>query len=231
MTRIVFLSSGGGGNFHFVRECIAEGLLPGASLLSVVSDRNGPVMRWCEANGHSSQIVDFTLERQDETLLPVLSNLAPDIVVTNIARLVAPAIVRRFDGRMINLHYSLLPAYAGTIGLFAPKVALAEGQRFCGATVHLVSEEVDAGRQIGQVAIPMRMAEGGIGELGEVVFRCGALLLVCAIAAMVNGRQDWSDHVLRIGARNVLFNAPEATLAHMANEEVRWMRVKSASHA
>ena len=228
MTRIAFLCSGGGGNFHFVRDCLSDSLIPGAYLLPVLSDRNGPVTQWCKTNGHPYQIVDFTLEKQSETLLPIISEFKPDIIVTNIARIISPEIVRTFEGKMINLHYSLLPAFAGTIGFSASKISLSKQHKFCGVTAHFVSEEVDAGRQIGQAAIPVRMSDIQIDGLGDVIFRCGALLLISAISAIAKGLDDWSDICISIHGRTIFFNSPETEVARQADTEARWARVKQA---
>lgn len=228
MTRIAFLCSGGGGNFQFVRDCLSDGLIPGVYLLPVLSDRSGPVNQWCDANGHPHQIVDFTLEKQCETLLPILSELQPDIIVSNIARIISPEIVRKFEGRMINLHYSLLPAFAGTIGFSASKISLSQQHKFCGVTVHFVSEEVDAGKQIGQAVIPVLMSDRQMDDLGDIVFRCGAMLLISAISALVKGVDEWSNVCVSIGGRRIFFNSPEIEMARQSDSEARWARVKQA---
>lgn len=68
-------------------------------------------------------------------------------------RILAPGFVRAFEGRIINVHPSLLPAFAG--GMNAVAQALAAGVKVSGCTVHLVTEEVDAGPILLQSAVPV----------------------------------------------------------------------------
>jgi hypothetical protein len=62
--------------------------------------------------------------------------------------------VDHFPSKFVNLHYSLLPNLAGTIGENTLRSAYEQGSIFSGATVHLVSEELDAGEQLAQVVLP-----------------------------------------------------------------------------
>ena len=68
-------------------------------------------------------------------------------------RVLGPAFIRRYVGRMINIHPSLLPLYPG---LHTHRRALADGVRIHGCTVHFVTPDVDVGPIIAQAAVPVR---------------------------------------------------------------------------
>ncbi|HEX4215640.1 MAG TPA: phosphoribosylglycinamide formyltransferase [Candidatus Dormibacteraeota bacterium] len=82
------------------------------------------------------------------------------VVLAGYDRVVDPSLVRAFPGRMLNIHPSLLPAFAG--GMDAVEQALAYGVKVTGCTVHLVTEEVDAGPILVQAAVPV--LEGDTAE-------------------------------------------------------------------
>ena len=73
-------------------------------------------------------------------------------VLAGYMRLLSPGTVRAFPNRMINIHPALLPAFPG---LRAPAQAVEHGVRFSGCTVHLVTEEMDAGPIILQACVPV----------------------------------------------------------------------------
>lgn len=76
------------------------------------------------------------------------------VVLAGFDRILDPAVVKRFAGRIMNVHPSLLPAFAGT--LHAQAEALAYGVKVTGCTVHFVTDEVDGGPIILQAAVPVR---------------------------------------------------------------------------
>lgn len=75
------------------------------------------------------------------------------IVLAGYMRILTPEFVQRWQGRMLNIHPSLLPKYPG---LDTHARAIAAGDSHAGATVHLVTEELDAGAPLGQVAVAIR---------------------------------------------------------------------------
>jgi len=74
------------------------------------------------------------------------------LVLAGYMRLLTPWFVRRYEGRMLNIHPSLLPAFPG---LDTHARALAAGCRVAGCTVHLVTDAMDAGPILGQAAVPV----------------------------------------------------------------------------
>jgi phosphoribosylglycinamide formyltransferase-1 len=100
-------------------------------------------------------------------------------------RVLEPQVVRRFAGRMINIHPSLLPAFGG--GLHAIEDALRYGVKVTGCTVHFVTEEVDTGPIISQAAVPV-LDHDTPGTLAERIHPEEHRLLVEAIKLYSQGR-------------------------------------------
>ena len=182
MTNIAFLCSGGGGNLKFVDRAIRMGWLKGAQICGVLSDRE------CGANAHArrqglvTDAMDFSPIGQIQ-VINRLRSLGADVIVTTVHKVLIPAVLTTFKGQIINLHYSLLPAFGGKIGTRPLCEALAYGSKFVGVTVHHVSEEVDMGRPIVQ-AILATPSEPVFDALMNVLFQVGCVALLHAIATL-----------------------------------------------
>jgi phosphoribosylglycinamide formyltransferase-1 len=74
------------------------------------------------------------------------------VVLAGFMRILTPAFVQRYEGRLVNIHPSLLPAFPG---LHTHQRAIEAGCRFAGATVHQVTAELDYGPILDQVAVPI----------------------------------------------------------------------------
>ena len=95
-----------------------------------------------------------TREEYDRALLALLRDEGIDLVcLAGFMRILTSEVVRAFEGRMLNVHPSVLPAFPGAR---APAEALAWGAKVTGVTVHLVDEEVDHGPIVLQEAVPVR---------------------------------------------------------------------------
>lgn len=89
----------------------------------------------------------------EAALLPLLLQAKPDILcLAGFMRILTPDFVRHFQGRMLNIHPSLLPKYPG---LHTHARALEAGDREAGATVHLVTPVLDDGPILGQARVPV----------------------------------------------------------------------------
>ncbi|PVZ43714.1 formyltransferase family protein [Pseudomonas sp. CC120222-01a] len=178
MIRIAFLCSGGGGNLRFIAEVIRLGLLP-ARLVMVVTDRECLANRFACENQLPNEIIDFT-EPGQASLLRLLEAASVDIIITNVHRIIHPAVVQAFAKRLLNLHYSLLPAYGAMIGTKPVEAALQAGSLFIGTTAHLVDFGVDTGPPLVQSAIPLQQGDT-LPSVMDTVFRTGCLCLLNAI--------------------------------------------------
>jgi phosphoribosylglycinamide formyltransferase-1 len=157
MKRIVILISGRGSNVEaIVGRCVAEAWP--ALIAAVISDRPGAQgLAFAESRGIATAIVDHrqfaAREAFDDALADCIDAHAPDVVVlAGFMRILGASFVRRYDGRLLNIHPSLLPAFTG---LHTHRRALAAGCAIAGATVHFVTTELDHGPIVAQSAVPV----------------------------------------------------------------------------
>lgn len=182
MLKIAFLCSGGGGNLKFVGQAIYQGWLRDAQVCGVLSDRECAADTFARAQGWSAEVMDFSEAGQPQVIEKLLA-LQPDVTVTTVHKILTPQFVDTFRGKLLNLHYSLLPAFGGAIGERPVQQALAFGAKFIGVTVHHVDEQVDMGRPIVQamMATPQNPA---VDALMHVLFRSGCISLLHAVATL-----------------------------------------------
>jgi len=155
--RIVILLSGRGSNMQAVVElCAAEGWP--ADVVAVVSNRPGASgLAWAAARGITTAAVDHKAFADrtafDAELARVIDSFQPDLLVlAGFMRILGADFVRHYDGRMLNIHPSLLPAFAG---LNTHRRAIEAGCKAAGATVHFVTPELDHGPIIAQAVVPV----------------------------------------------------------------------------
>jgi phosphoribosylglycinamide formyltransferase-1 len=121
----------------------------------------------------------------DSALLARLREREIEVVaLAGFMRLLGPEIVRAYEGRLLNVHPALLPAFPGTSSVAD---ALAWGVKVTGVTVHLVDEEVDHGPVVFQEAIPV-LDDDTWDSLEARVHEVEHRLLPAAIRALVEGR-------------------------------------------
>ncbi|MFD2643982.1 phosphoribosylglycinamide formyltransferase [Pseudomonas japonica] len=220
MIRIAFLCSGGGGNLRFISEVIRLGVLP-AQLVSVITDRECLANRFALEHHIPSEVIDFS-EPGQVSLARMLDAAGPDVVITNVHRIIVPEVVEAFAGRLLNLHYSLLPAYAATIGTTPVAAALEAGSPFTGVTAHLVDSGVDTGRPLVQGAIPLQPGDA-VASVMDIVFRAGCLSLLNAIL-LHGGSPALPCSTHQLGGRPVFVN-PDVALDHGLLDQAMWQRI------
>lgn len=155
---LAVLASGRGTNFEAIARAVAEGRIP-ARLVLVVSDRpDAEVLRRAERLGVPSAVLrprDFPdRDAHDRALVALLRKAGADYVAhAGYMRVLGPAYLAAYEGRALNVHPSLLPAFPG---LDAPARALRAGARVTGCTVHLVDAGVDTGPVVAQEVVVVR---------------------------------------------------------------------------
>jgi len=103
----------------------------------------------------------------DAALAEVVDRHAPVLVLlAGFMRILTPGFVQRYDGRLVNIHPSLLPAFAG---LRTHERALEAGCRVAGATVHRVTPELDHGPILGQAVVPVLPGDTAEALAGRVL--------------------------------------------------------------
>jgi len=153
LKRIVIVISGRGSNM----EAIVKAGLP-TEVARVVSSRaDAPGLATARALGVPVEVVDHRdfpgREAFDAALGAAIETQRPDVVaLAGFMRILTPAFVARFRGRMLNIHPSLLPAFPG---LRTHVRALEAGVRIHGCTAHFVTEQVDGGPIVIQAAVPV----------------------------------------------------------------------------
>ena len=154
MKSIIILISGRGSNM----EAIVRAAIPGARIAAVISNRpQAGGLAFAARHGIATQVVDHTAFADraafDAALAEAIDAHAPELVVlAGFMRVLTDDFVRRYEGRMINIHPSLLPAFTG---LHTHRRALEAGVKVHGATVHYVTPELDVGPVIVQAAVPV----------------------------------------------------------------------------
>lgn len=222
--RIVFLCSGGGGNLRFVHAAISHGWLRDAQVCAVLSDRACAANEFAAARNIETAVI--ALSRGEQAALAAqLARLQPDLIVTTVHKILGPELVDRYRGRLINLHYSLLPAFGGVIGMRALQAALAYGARFAGVTAHHVDESVDGGRPIVQGGFALRAREHCDEALMNLMFRCGCLALTSALDHLIGGQADAGEQHIDLCGRTCWFSGGTIIPAVALHDEAFWARI------
>jgi phosphoribosylglycinamide formyltransferase-1 len=156
--RIGVLLSGRGSNFEALADSVAAGRIPNAEIAIVISNReNAPGIEKARAREIQAQVIPSRgLEREpyDKQVIAALEEKKVDLVcLAGYMRLLSPAFVAAYRGRILNIHPSLLPAFPG---LESQRQAIEHGAKFSGCTVHFVDENLDAGPIVLQAAVPIR---------------------------------------------------------------------------
>lgn len=183
--RIVVLVSGTGSNLQAVIDAVQAGELD-VEIAAVGADREGTYgVERSAAAGIPTFVVDFKEYRDraewDAALTRAVAGYAPDVVVSSgFMRIVSPGFIDAFNGRYLNTHPALLPAFPGAHGV---RDAMAYGVKVTGCTVHWADAGVDTGPIIAQEAVAIQDAdtEETLHERIKVVER---RLLVSTLAAL-----------------------------------------------
>lgn len=157
MKRIVILISDRGSNMEAIVQRCAEQQWPAAVVAVVASRPDARGLDVARARGIATVVVDHkahaSREAFDAALAAVVDGFAPDLVVlAGFMRILGDTFVRRHEGRLLNIHPSLLPAFPG---LHTHRRALEAGCKLTGATVHFVTPELDHGPIVMQSAVPV----------------------------------------------------------------------------
>ena len=158
MKRIAILISGGGSNMVALVQSMT-GDHPGRPVLVASNDPAAGGLAKAQAAGIATAAVDHRAFGKDRAgfeaaLLRHIEAVEPDILcLAGFMRVLTPAFVARFEGRMLNIHPSLLPRYPG---LHTHQRALDAGDAEAGCTVHEVTAVLDDGPILGQARVPVQ---------------------------------------------------------------------------
>lgn len=162
--RVAVCVSGGGTNLQAIIDAVAQGKIRNTELVRVISNKPGA---YALERAKAAGIEGVTVDRKayadkaafEEALLHAVDEAKADLIVLAGFLVVLPAaMVRKYRGRIINIHPSLIPSFCGDgyYGLKVHEAALARGVKVTGATVHFVDEGTDTGPIIAQKAVEIK---------------------------------------------------------------------------
>lgn len=205
--KLVILISGRGSNMEaIVRACAREGWP--AEVAAVISNRLGAAgLEFAASHGIATAVVDHRAfdgrDSFDAALAAEIDRFAPDLVVlAGFMRILTPAFVAKYEGRMLNIHPSLLPSFKG---IHTHQQALDAGVALHGASVHFVIPELDSGAIVAQAAVPV-VAGDDADALAARVLAAEHTLYPRAVRWFVEGK-------LRLDAGRAI----------VAPDEARWL--------
>ena len=161
MKNIVILISGGGSNMAAIVRSAQQQHWErtlGARIVAVLSNRqDAGGLALARAEGIATGVLDHrqfaSREAFDTALAALIDQHNPALVVlAGFMRILSPGFVAHYEGRLTNIHPSLLPAFTG---LHTHQRAIDAGCKFAGATVHLVTAELDVGPILDQAVVPV----------------------------------------------------------------------------
>jgi len=187
--RLAILISGRGSNMAAILEAVAAGEIA-AQIAGVISNRPAaPGLALAGERGVPTVIVDHAAFADrtefERELSAAIDALSPDLIVlAGFMRVLGPGFVTRYQGRLLNIHPSLLPAYPG---LHTHRRALADGVKVHGCTVHFVTPQVDHGPIVAQAAVAVR-EDDDEARLAARVLSAEHRILVAAVRWFCAGR-------------------------------------------
>ena len=157
MKRYVILISGRGSNM----ESLLDAGLPGVCGAVISNRADAPGLAGAASRGIATGVIDHrgfaSREEFDAALTLEIERHAPDLVLlAGFMRILTDGFVRRFEGRLLNIHPSLLPLFPG---VKTHAQALAAGVRVHGCSVHFVTLALDGGPIIAQAAVPVQASD------------------------------------------------------------------------
>lgn len=160
--RLLFLASGRGSNFQAIARAVKEKRIPHAQIVGLISNRKeagavsiakelGVPTHTLEKSAFRGSDGKWDRAAFEITLEKTIESYQPDwICLAGYMLLLGERIVERWEGKILNIHPSLLPKFKG---LHAQKQALEAGERVTGCTVHLVTQEMDEGQIVEQASL------------------------------------------------------------------------------
>jgi len=199
MKKIVILISGRGSNMQAVVEACVNQKWPAqiAAVISNKTDASG--LEYAASKGIQTAVVvskEFSQrEAFDAALQQKIDEFSPDIVVlAGFMRILTPAFVNHYAGRMLNIHPSLLPSF---VGLATHRQALEAGVKLHGATVHFVTAELDHGPIVAQAAVPVHNDDTE-NSLAQRVLEQEHIIYPRAVRQFVEGKIRIVGNIVRI---------------------------------
>jgi phosphoribosylglycinamide formyltransferase-1 len=190
--RVSVLISGRGTNLQALIDAIESGSLDAEIVAVICNHERAPGIERAQAAG----IPTFVLVRRDfdsrashheAMLAKAQQHEAELIVLGGFDRILSSAWVRAYPNRIINIHPSLLPAFAGGMNPQPQQDALESGAKIAGCTVHIATDDVDAGPIVAQAAVPV-LADDTVETLANRILAQEHRLLPSVVQWFAEGR-------------------------------------------
>ena len=201
MLKIAVLVSGGGTNLQAIIDKIAEGVITNTEIAVVISNnKNAYALERAKQAGIEAVCVspkDYENREQfNQEFLKTLDSYQVDLVVlAGFLVVIPPAMIQKYENRIINIHPSLIPSFCGTgyYGLKVHEGALARGVKVTGATVHFVTEGNDTVPNILQKAVEVQNGDTPEILQRRVMEQAEWEILPRAIHLIANGKVTVKD--------------------------------------
>jgi phosphoribosylglycinamide formyltransferase-1 len=182
--RIVILASGSG---SLLQALIDAQEIHQADLVGLITDRDCKAISRAAQAGIPAQIVELNADREswNQEIVKVLKNLKPDLIVSaGFMRILGAAVLKEFEGKIINTHPALLPNFPGA---HAVRDALTANASVSGGTIHFVDQGVDTGKVIRQHPVEILPGDSE-SQLHERIKQIERDLLVEVVSDFVSGK-------------------------------------------
>ena len=206
MLRVAVCVSGGGTNLQAIIDKVNDGTITNTELVLVVSNKPGAyALTRAKEAGIDTAVIEpkayGSREEFGQAMIDTLNEKNVDLVVLGGYLVILPEnLVRAFEGRMINIHPSLIPSHCGDgyYGLKVHESVLARGNKVTGATVHFVDEGTDSGPIILQKAVEVHDDDTPETLQKRVMEQAEWVILPKAIDLIANERIEIVNNTTKI---------------------------------
>jgi phosphoribosylglycinamide formyltransferase-1 len=199
--RLGLLASGRGSNADAILTAIDEGRLDLEAAL-LICDRPAAATAVAERHGVPARVMPRAQypdrAGQQTAMREALREAGVELVaLAGFAAILEPVLVDAFEGRILNIHPSLLPSFGGTVAPEPQAAALRAGVKLAGCTVHVVTREVDAGPIVGQAAVPV-LPDDTVESLAARILEAEHRLYPEVLGWFAQGRVTIADGIARV---------------------------------
>lgn len=192
--RLAFLASHRGSNVQAILSAIAAGRINATPAVVVSNNSKAGVLAIAESFSVPALCCSpksfASVEAHDAALCEILDSQAVDLIVLGgYVIKIGPEVLRRYSGRIVNIHPSLLPKFGG-VGMYGKNVheaVLKAKEKFTGATVHLIDAEYDTGPILAQASVAVDPFDT-VESLAQKVLELEHELYVTALADITSGK-------------------------------------------
>lgn len=202
MSNLGVLVSGRGTNLNAIFQAIQRGDLHARVALVISSRADAPALALAAGHGVATNVIvprDYATRAEAGAAIVAALRAAEVkyVALAGYKPILDDCVVRAYPQRIVNIHPSLLPAFAGGMAPRPQQEALAAGVKISGCTAHFVTEDVDAGPIIAQAAVPVLEGDS-VESLSSRILEQEHRLLPAALELLVAGRLTVDGRIVRV---------------------------------